>query len=66
MVDVIPTLEELREGLTAARDDEENDVSTVIQVACQAAIFMIDKYSVFAENCDIYLIAIGTFNHLTV
>ena len=66
MVDVIPTLEELRKGLTAARDDKENDVSTVIQVACQAAIFMIDKYSVFVENCDIYLIPIGIFNHLTV
>lgn len=66
VVDVIPTLEELREGLTAAQYDKENDVSTVIQVACQAAIFLIDKYSTFAENCDIYLIAIGMLHYLTV
>ncbi|KAF8961226.1 hypothetical protein BDZ97DRAFT_1664494, partial [Flammula alnicola] len=58
IVDVIPTLEELREGLIAAHDNDENDVSTVVQVACQAGIFLIDKYSMFAEDCDIYLIAI--------
>lgn len=59
VVDVLPTLEELREGLIAARDDDENDVGDVIRVACQAGVLLVDKYSTFARDCDIYLIAIG-------
>ena len=59
IVDVIPTLEDLWEGLIAARDDQVNDVANVVRIACQARILLIDKYSTFAENCEIYLIAIG-------
>ncbi|KAJ3500635.1 hypothetical protein NLJ89_g9707 [Agrocybe chaxingu] len=58
VVDVLPTLEEIREGLIAARDDDINDVSTVIQVACQAGLLLVDKYSTFAEDCEIYVIAL--------
>ncbi|KAF8960256.1 hypothetical protein BDZ97DRAFT_1666176, partial [Flammula alnicola] len=58
IVDVIPTLEEIREGLIGARDDDANDVSNVVKIACQASILLIDKYSTFAQDCDIYLIAI--------
>ena len=47
--------------MIGARDDQENDVSDIIRVACQAAILLIDKYSTFANNCDIYLIAIGIY-----
>ena len=61
VVDVLPTLEELREGLIAARDDAVNDVSDIVRVACQAGIFLIDKYSTFADECDIYIIAIGVY-----
>lgn len=60
IVEVIPTLEVLREGLIGARDDKKNDISDVIRVACQAGLLLIDKYSMFAEDCDIYIIAIGT------
>ncbi|KAF9456926.1 hypothetical protein BDZ94DRAFT_1122863, partial [Collybia nuda] len=59
IVDVIPTLEELREGLIGGRDDQVNKVSNTIRVACQAGILLIDKYSAFADDCDIYIIAIG-------
>ncbi len=59
IVNVIPTLEEMREGLIAARDDSENDIANVVRVACQAGLLLIDKYSTFAQDCDIYLIAIG-------
>jgi hypothetical protein len=52
-------LEELREGLIAARDDTENDLSNSIRTACQAALLLIDKYSTFTNDCEIYLIAIG-------
>lgn len=60
IVDVIPTLEELREGMIAARDDQVNKVSNTIRVACQAGILLIDKYSTFTNDCEIYIIAIGT------
>lgn len=56
---MIPALEEIREGLIGARDDDEHDVPNVVRVACQAGILLIDKYSTFAEDCDIYLISIG-------
>lgn len=59
IVDVISTLEELREGMIAVRDDQENDVATVVRVACQAGVMLIDKYSTFAQDCKIYIIAIG-------
>lgn len=64
IVDVIPTLEELREGMIGACDDQENDVATVVRVACQAGIMLIDKYSTFAQDCDIYIIAIGELSIL--
>lgn len=64
IVDVIPTLEELREGMIGARDDQENDVATVVRVACQAGIMLIDKYSTFAQDCDIYIITIGELSIL--
>ncbi|KAF9460566.1 hypothetical protein BDZ94DRAFT_899117, partial [Collybia nuda] len=58
IVDVIPTLEELWEGLIGGHDDQVNKVSNTICVACQAGILLIDKYSAFADDCDIYIIAI--------
>lgn len=64
IVDVIPTLEELREGMIGARDNQENDVATVVRVACQAGIMLIDKYSTFAQDCDIYIIAISELSIL--
>jgi hypothetical protein len=58
-VDVLPTLETLREGLIAARDDEENNPANVVQVACHAAVLLVDKYSAFSGACDISIVAIG-------
>ena len=59
IVDVLPCLKDLREGLIAAQDDEEHDVSNIIQVPCQAAILVIDKYSLYVDSCDLYIFAIG-------
>lgn len=59
VVDVIPALEKLRDEFCGARDDKENTVSDIVRVACQASIFLIDKYSVFTGENEIYLIAIG-------
>ncbi|TFK36770.1 hypothetical protein BDQ12DRAFT_699551 [Crucibulum laeve] len=58
IVNAIPVLEELHEGLISACDDNENNISTVVQIACQAGLLLIDKYSAFAHDCDIYIIAI--------
>lgn len=59
IVDVIPMLEKIREGLIGARNDSLNDVPTVIRVACQAAILLVDKYSTFTADCPVYPIAMG-------
>ncbi|KIK00434.1 hypothetical protein K443DRAFT_7641 [Laccaria amethystina LaAM-08-1] len=48
----------LREGLIAARDDEENNPANVVQVACHAAVLLVDKYSAFSGACDISIVAI--------
>jgi len=59
IVDVTSTLEELWKGMIAAHNDQKNDVATVVHVACQAGVMLINKYSTFAQDCKIYIIAIG-------
>lgn len=59
IVDVLPCLEDLRAGLTAARDDEEHDVANVVRVACHASILLLEKYLGIIEDHDIYILAIG-------
>lgn len=61
IVDIIPMLEKIREGMIGACDDAVNVVPNVIRVACQAGIFLIDKYSTFTSECPVYLISIGTW-----
>ncbi|KAF9441242.1 hypothetical protein P691DRAFT_799779 [Macrolepiota fuliginosa MF-IS2] len=55
---VVPLLFELKLSLEALHDDEENKLSPVMHIAAQAAILMIDKYTLFNEECEIYYIAI--------
>lgn len=59
IVDVIPILDNLRNELIGLRDDTENDVLDIVRVASQAALMMVDKYSLFTTDCDIYQFAIG-------
>lgn len=56
-------LEVIREGLIGARDDSVHDVPDIVRVAAQASILLIDKYSTFAEDCSVYVIAIGESKH---
>ncbi len=58
-MDVIPCLEDLHGGLTAACDDEESEPASIIWVACQAGIEVINKYSTLTEENEIYIISIG-------
>ena len=58
-MDVLPTLETLHEGLVAARGDEGDNPANVVQIACHAAVLLVDKYSAFSGACDIYIVAIG-------
>jgi len=50
VVDVLPTLETLFEGLISAWDDKENNPANVAWVACHAAV-LVDKYSAFSGAC---------------
>lgn len=41
-----------------ARDDEENNLASVVQVACHTTVLLFDKYLSFSGACDIYIVAI--------
>lgn len=59
IVDVLPLLYDLKLSLEAIRDDPDEGLSPIFRVAAHAAIMMVDKYTVFTEECEIYYIAIG-------
>jgi hypothetical protein len=52
-------LEAIEESMVAVRDADDEELPTVIQVAAQAALLLIDKYSIFTTDCELYQIAIG-------
>ncbi|KAF8988141.1 hypothetical protein BDQ17DRAFT_1402226 [Cyathus striatus] len=56
VVEALPELENLELGLLAVRKDER--ASNVIHVAAQAALLVLDKYSVSTNDCEVYLISI--------
>lgn len=59
IVDAIPMLEAIEESMVAVRDDNDAELPNVIRVAAQAALLLIDKYSIFTNDCELYQIAIG-------
>lgn len=59
IVDAVPMLEAMEESMVAVRDDDDEELPVVIRVAAQAALLLIDKYSVFTSECKLYQIAIG-------
>ena len=59
IVDAVPILEEIEESMVAVRDDDNAELPNVIRVAAQAALLLIDKYSIFTSDCELYQIAIG-------
>lgn len=59
IVDAIPMLEAIEESMVAVRDDNDAELPNVIWVAAQAALLLIDKYSIFTNDCELYQIAIG-------
>ncbi|KAI0246221.1 hypothetical protein BJV78DRAFT_1277267 [Lactifluus subvellereus] len=58
IVDAVPMLEEIEESMVAVRDADDEKLPTVIRVAAQAALLLIDKYSIFTSDCELYQIAI--------
>lgn len=71
MVDVLPTLYDLKRNLTAAADDEPDEqfqtvnvhpTPAVIRIASHASVLLIDKYINLIWQCDIYIIAMGKFS----
>lgn len=59
IVDAIPMLEAIEESMVAVQDDNDAELPNVIRVAAQAALLLIDKYSIFTNDCELYQIAIG-------
>ncbi|KAF9530060.1 hypothetical protein CPB83DRAFT_868785 [Crepidotus variabilis] len=58
IVDVLPSLYDLRGGLEAARDDSEHEVADIVRVACHASILVANKYLNLIEDNDFYLFTI--------
>ena len=59
IVDVLPAFDDLRVSLELLRDYEDTSISSVLRVAAQAALLMVDKYEKLSWDCDIYYVAIG-------
>ncbi|KAF9440207.1 hypothetical protein P691DRAFT_617790, partial [Macrolepiota fuliginosa MF-IS2] len=58
IIDVLPLFDDLQASLTALCDDTD-DLSPILHIAAQAALLMVEKYTVFTEECEMYYIAIG-------
>ncbi|KAF5353365.1 hypothetical protein D9756_007867 [Leucocoprinus leucothites] len=60
IVDVLPMLLELKLSMQAIRDSDTDDdpAHDITRIAAQAAILVIDKYTIFTEDCEIYYISI--------
>ncbi|KAF5352607.1 hypothetical protein D9756_006312 [Leucocoprinus leucothites] len=60
IVDVLPMLLELKLSMQAICDsDTDNDPAhDVTCIAAQVAILVVDKYTIFTEDCEIYYISI--------
>lgn len=61
IVDAVPILEAIEESMVAVRDDDDAELPNVVRVAAQAALLLIDKYSIFTSDCELYQIAIGSY-----
>lgn len=59
IVDAVPMLEAIEESMVAVRDDGDAELPNVVRIAAQAALLLIDKYSIFTSDCELYQIAIG-------
>ncbi|KAF8983610.1 hypothetical protein BDQ17DRAFT_1393921 [Cyathus striatus] len=55
VVDALPELEHLKTSLEWARND--TDAADVICVGAQAALLVLNKYSVFISYCEVYQVA---------
>lgn len=66
IVDAVPMLETIEESMVAVRDDDDAQLPNVIRVAAQAALLLIDKYSIFTSECELYQIAIGLSSKFSI
>ena len=59
IVDAVPILEDIGDSLQAVRDDEDDELPNVVQVAAQAGLLLAHKYSLLSADSKLYQIAIG-------
>lgn len=58
--EVVPMLEEMEHQLTNVRDSWV--MASVIRMAAQAALYVIEKYYALTDENEVYRIAIGKYN----
>ncbi|KAF8990539.1 hypothetical protein BDQ17DRAFT_1255722, partial [Cyathus striatus] len=56
IVDALPELERIQQSLISVK--QNTGAADVIHVAGQAALLVLEKFSIFTNDCDVYLIAI--------
>jgi hypothetical protein len=66
IMDAVSMLEAIEESMVAVWDDDDTELPNVIRVAAQAALLLIDKYSIFISDCELYQIAIGSSLKLSI
>ena len=58
-------LDSIEQSMTLVCDDEDSELTNVVQVAAQAVLLLIDKYYTLMKDCELYIIAIGKFGVLS-
>jgi hypothetical protein len=58
IADAVPMLEKIEASMIQVRDAAD-ELPAVICVAAQATLFLIDKYFLLTDDCELYKIAIG-------
>jgi hypothetical protein len=59
VVDVIPMLEVLEISLASVWEDPDDELNSTTRIAGQAALLLLNKYSIFTAECEVYQIAVG-------
>ena len=60
ITEVLPNLDAIEASMIRVRDEPDAELLDVVRVAAQAALLLIEKYYTLMNECDLYIIAIGT------
>ena len=56
----------IQQSMTLVCNDEDSELTNVVQVAAQAVLLLIDKYYTLIKDCELYVISIGKFGVFSI